>query len=622
MFKKVLIVLLILGVQTSMYSQVKLPTRDQVDPAYKWNLEEIFSSQESWGKEYQNLQQELLKFATFKNKFTKSGKALYECLDFLTQLQERFSKLSIYASLGHDADLNNLNFQADYSKIDQLNSAFNSATSFITPEIITISPKTLEKFYKEEPKLLSYKQELNSIMRLKEHTLNAPEENILAKLSSVFNIADNAYGVLNDAELPFPVIKDSTGTEIQVSHGRYRSGLFSQNREYRKNIYKATYVPYNQLKQTMATLFNGRVNTRVTLAQIRHYKSALESSLYQDDIPVSVYDNLIKVTNDNLKTLHRWGEIKKKVLNLTDFHPYDTYVSLFPSVERTYSFPEAKEIVLKALQPLGTEYVNQVKYAFAHNWIDVFETQAKRSGAYSNSSGAGPHPFILLNWNNTLDDVFTLIHELGHTMHSYFTEKTQPFQYRNYSTFVAEIASTANENLLFHYLITNAKSKEEKMSLIEKFLMNVQVTFFRQARFAEFEEIIHQKADQGTYLTEPQLTEEFAKLYQKYWGPDMVTDYEEGLSWARIHHFFDYNFYVYQYATGIAASSLLVDNIIKEGQPAIDRYLQFLSAGNSDTPINILKKAKVDMTTEEPILSLIHKTNNYLDELEGLLQHK
>jgi oligoendopeptidase F len=538
----------------------------------------------------------------------------------MMELSERFSRMYLYASLGRDTDLNNQTFQNIFTKVQKLASEFSSATSYFTPEVLEIPKEKVDKFIKEEKSLASFKQYFDVMFRGKSHTLTGAEEKLLAELSPIFSIPNNTYGTLNDAELPFPTIKDENGQDVQVSHGRYRSGLYSQNRNYRRDVYKATYVPYEQLIQTMATLYNGRVTMRTTFAKIRKYNSALESVLFENDIPISVYENLIKVTNDNLKTLHRWASIKKKVLKLDELHPYDTYVSLFPSIDRKYTYEEAMQLSLEALKPMGKEYIEAVKRGFENRWIDVYETQAKRSGAYSNSSGAGPHPFILLNWNNTLDDVFTLVHEIGHNMHSFFTEKTQPFQYRDYSTFVAEVASTANESLLFDYMIKNAKSKEEKLFLIEKFLTQVQATFFRQTQFAEFEKRVHEQAEKGIYLTDKQLSEDFIKDYQKYWGPEMVTDPEEGYSWARVHHLIKYNFYVYQYATGIACSSALVDNILKEGQPAIDRYIGFLSAGNSDYPINILKKAGVDMSKPDAILALIKKTNEYLDELEKTLK--
>jgi oligoendopeptidase F len=312
--------------------------------------------------------------------------------------------------------------------------------------------------------------------------------------------------------------------------------------------------------------------------------------------------------------------LKKKVLGLSEFHPYDTYVSLFPDAEKKYSFDEAKQIVLEALKPLGEEYHKALLMSFDNRWIDVYETKNKRSGAYSNGCGCGVHPWILLNWNGTLDDVFTLAHELGHNMHSYFTEKNQPYHYANYSTFVAEIASTTNEALLLDYLIAKAQTKAEKAPLLEKFLVNAQQTFFRQTEFAEFEMKTHEMAEKGQVMNADELTKLFGDDYKKYWGKDMVMDEEEGYSWARIPHLYRYNFYVYQYATGFSAAQAFSEMIKKEGQPAIDRYLAFLSSGSSDYGINVLKKAGVDMTKPEPIQKAVDKMNNYLDELEKLMK--
>ncbi len=601
-------------------SQTQLLTRDKVQDKYKWNLTDIFPDESAWTKEYSDFSKDLQKFATFKGKISKSAKSLNDFMTFMLSMDQRFGRLSMYASLGKDIDLTNSANQILFDKTQKLGAEYSSACAFFTPEVLQISDAEMEKYYKDEPKLADYKQKFNITFRLRKNTLSADQEKLLAVLSPVFATTTNIYNTLNDAELPFPIIKDEKGNDVQVSHGRYRAGLYSQNRQYRHDVYMGTYVPYKQLKGTMQAIYNGRVKQRVINAKIRNYSSTVEAALYENNIPVSVYENLVKVTNDNLKTQHRWASIKKKVLKLDELHPYDTYVSLFPSVNKTYTYDDAVELCKKALAPLGKEYIDAMNIGFENRWIDVYETKAKRSGAYSNSTGCGPHPFILLNWNNTLDDVFTLVHELGHNMHSFFTEKTQPYQYRDYATFVAEVASTANESLLLDYLIKNAVSKEEKMALIEKYLTNIQMTFFRQTHFAEFEKAIHEKAEKGEYLTDEQLTAEFAKMYQKYWGPEMKTDYEEGLSWARIPHLFKYNFYVYQYATGFAASFALVENIKKEGKPAIDKYLKFLSSGSYDYPIEILKNAGVDMNKETAVKAVINKANEYLDELEGLLK--
>jgi len=609
-----------IAAQTMLQSQTSLPTRDKIADKYKWNLQDIFKSNADWAKEFESLEKDIKKFNDFRGKISKSSKELLNYLEYSNLIGQRFSRAYLYTALGKDTDLNNSEFQVMFEKMQKLAAEYSALTSFATPEILTISEGDFEKFLKSEPKLKDFEHDLRGTFKMKKHTLSAEEESLLAKLSPISQIPNTTYSILNDAELPFPTIKLADGSEVKLSHGRYRAALYSLDREYRKAVYKGTYEPYEKLKGTYATLYNGRLKTRIINSEIRKYSSPIEASLYGNDIPVSVYDNLVNVVNENLKTLHRWANIKKRALKLDELHPYDTYVTLFPATQKEYTYDEAIEISLKALAPLGKDYIDALKFSFENRWIDVYETKGKRSGAYSNSSGAGPHPFILLNWNNTLDDVFTLVHEIGHNMHSYFSEKNQPYQYTGYSIFVAEVASITNEALLLDYLVENASSKEEKMALIEKFLIGAQATFFRQTRFAEFEKITHDRGKSGEVFTAESLTKLFAEGYQKYWGSEMVTDYEEGLSWARVHHLVNYNFYVYQYATGFAAAQALASQIKSEGKPAIDRYLKFLSSGSSDYPINVLKKAGVDMSTKLPIEQTIARINKYLDELEKLMK--
>ena len=601
-------------------TQQELPNRNQIADEYKWNLADIYADESAWQKDYDLVKNQLQSLTTFKGQISKSAKDMYDFLMLSDEVEARFNRIYIYAACSRDIQLDNSSFQIMHTKMQKLGSELSAATSFFDPELMTVSSEQMKKFYNDVPELTGFKHYLDRKFLRRKHFLSSDNEKLMAELSPIFAIPVNTYGTLNDAELPFPKIKDADGNEIQVSHGRYRAGLFSQDRNYRRDIYKATYVPYNMLKGTMAELFNGRVKERITFAKLRKYNSAVEAALMPNNIPVSVYENLIKVTRDNVNTLHRWTAIKKKVLKLRDIHPYDTYASLFPAVNKEYTFEEAKGIALKALAPLGKDYITAVKKSFDNRWIDVYETKSKRSGAYSNSSSSGPHPFILLNWNNTLDDLFTLVHEVGHNMHSYFTEKAQPFHYRDYATFVAEVASISNEALLSDYLLKNAKTKEEKLMLYEKFLTSVQATYFRQTRFAEYEKAVHEKAEKGEFMTADMLTKEFASLYQYYWSDEMTVDYEEGLSWARIPHLFRYNFYVYQYATGFAAAFALTRNIKNEGQSAIKRYLNFLSSGSSKYPIDILKDAGVDMTKEDALMALINTANKYLDELEQLIK--
>lgn len=610
--------IILIGIYNMVFAVDELPTRDKIQDKYKWNLADIYPTNSDWEKEYAAIEKQLPELSKYSGKFTKSSKDLLEFLDKKSHLEARLTKLYIYAALAQDIELDNSLYLSNYDKVQKLNSKFSATVSFYGPELLTLSESKFKEMV-NDPILKSYKFELESTFRMKAHTLSTDEENLMAQYSVIRSIPSDAYNILNNAELPFGKV-EYNGKEIQVSHGRYRAGMYDLNRDYRRDVYKATYQPYNMLKGTMAVLYNGRLNTRIIDAKIRKYDNPIQAALYPDNISEKVYYNMIETVNKHINTLHRWAEIKKKYLKLDELHPYDTYVTLFPSVQKTYTYDEAIEIVKKALAPLGQDYINNMTKGFASRWIDVYETKNKRSGAYSNSSGSGPHPFILLNWNNTMDDLFTLAHEIGHNMHSFYTEKNQPFHYADYSTFVAEVASTANEALLLDYLIKNATTKEEKMSLIEKFLIQAQTTFFRQARFAEFEMLTHQSAMKGDVLTADKMTELFASLYQKYWGPSMVTDYEEGLSWARIPHLFEYNFYVYQYATGFAASNALATQIIEEGKPAIDRYLGFLSSGSSDYPIEVLKKAGVDMNTPDPILKTIDKMNKYMDELENMIQ--
>lgn len=619
MKKLVLFLCLTIAATTIMMAQsTKLPKRSEIEDKYKWDLTEFFKTRADWQNEYNKVEADLKKFADFKGKLGSSADELAKYVTFATNTRRRLTLLYIYSSLARDTDLNDGELQSMYGKMQTLASAMSAASSFAEPEILTIPEDKFEQFMKS-PALKDYTFLLKNIYRMKNHTLNAEGENLIAKFSPLIDVPTNTYGVLNDAELPFPTITLANGEKMEISHGRYRAALFSDDQNYRRDVYKGTYVPYNELKGTFSELFNGRVRSRLIMADVRHYNSPIEASLYPNNIPVSVYENMLKTIHNKIGALHKWASLKKKVLKLQELHPYDTYASLIPGIQKKYTFEEAREIVLEALKPLGEEYHKALVYGFDHRWIDVYETEGKRSGAYSNSSGAGPHPFILLNWNGTLDDVFTLAHELGHNMHSFFTEKTQPFQYADYATFVAEVASTTNEALLLDYMLQHSSSKEEKMALLEKFLLGAQATFFRQARFAEFEKVIHEKAQKGEYLGADELTKLFADLYQQYWGPDMVTDYEEGLSWARVPHFYNYNFYVYQYSTGFAAAQALSRGIEKEGEPAIKRYLAFLSSGSSDYPINELKKAGVDMSSPEPIEKTIDKFNEYLDELEKLL---
>ena len=600
-----------------MQNNIEFKSRKDIPDKYKWDLTDVFADDSAWKNEFESLKTDIPSISVYEDKLGESAETLYECINLSNTLEKRLSQLMIYVYLARDTDLNEGKYQTMYDKVSKLGSDLAAACAFIVPEIISLPEDKVFSYVSNHEKLKDHEHELKDLFREKAHKLDSEKEKLIAQLSPIFQTTGNTYTILNDADLPFPQIKDEDGELITLSHGRYRAALHSTNRDYRERVYKGIYEPYDKLKNTFSVIFNGRVRSRVINAKIRNYTSTLEAALFPNNIPVAVYDNLIDTVRSNTSQLHRWAKIKKNVLGYKELHPYDSYASIFPKSDKKYSYDESVELVTEALKPLGDEYIDAMKKGFANRWIDVYETKGKRSGAYSNSTGCGPHPFILLNWNGTLDDVFTLVHELGHNMHSYFSEQNQPYHYSGYSIFVAEVASITNEALLLDYMVQNANTNDEKNTLIEHFLMNAQATFYRQTRFAEFERLIHSKAENDEYLDAKSLTEAFAKMYGEYWGEAMTVDYEEGLSWARIPHLFKYNFYVYQYATGFAAAQWLASSIKKEGEPAIKRYLNFLSSGSSDFPLNVLNKAGVDMSQPAPIKAAINEVDKYLKIVES-----
>jgi oligoendopeptidase F len=595
-----------------------LPERDKIETNYTWNLNDIYKSEEDWENEFKWVGEKIPEYKNFRGKIGKSAGDLLDIFKFDDELGIKLERLYLYAMLSKDLDLANSNSRARYDRVASLFANASANSSFIRPEILEIPREKIEVFLNELDELKVYKHSIENLFRTKEHTLTKEQEELLALSSEINHIPYNTFSVFTDAEMQFPFVKDAEGKDVQISHGRYTAALYSTDRGYRQRVYKGFYKPFMDYKNTLATLFNGVIKTHIYITRARKYNSSREAALDAGNIPVSVYDNLVKTVNENLTPLHRWAKVRKKVLGLDELHPYDAYVTLFPSVKKEYDFETAKNIVLESLTPFGPEYMGNIKKAFDERWIDVYETKGKRSGAYSSGTTFGVHPYVLLNWNNQLNDVFTLAHEMGHNMHSFYTGLNQPYTYANYSIFVAEVASTANEALLLDYLIEHAETKEEKLALIEKYLTSITSTFYRQTCFAEFEQLVHDKMENGEALTPDNLSPLYRELTQRYWGPDMVVDDEEDYTWARVPHFY-YDFYVYQYATGLAASQALTAGIKEEGKPAIDRYLNYLKSGSSDYPINILKKAGVDMNTPGPVLKTIAKMNELLDRMEGLI---
>ena len=614
---------LLSNIKTNKYFEAEMKSsglqkRAEIDKKYKWNLKDIFSSDAEWESNFNRVEEKSTGLIAFKNTLSESSENLLRCLKFDEDLGIILDRLHLYAMLAKDIDLTDEKYQGMYDRLMALASKISASSAFIKPEILEISENRLNDFIKENKDLQIYKHLINDLLRTKAHTLSAEEEIILANVSPALQVASSTFGLLTNADLKFPTILDENGKKIEITHGRYSSAMYSLDREYRKRFYENYYVPYIEHKNTLGALFSGNIKADYFNSQTRKYSSSREAALDANNIPLSVYDNLVNSISSNLEPLHRWAKLKKDYLKLETFHAYDAYVTLFPSVKRDYTYDNGIKLVLDSILPLGQDYVKDVKYAFDNRWVDVYETKAKRSGAYSSGTTFGVHPFVLLNWSDELNDVFTLTHEMGHNMHSFYTGQSQPYPYANYSIFVAEVASTVNEALLLDFLIENAKTKDEKLFLIEKHINNIVTTFYRQTLFAKFEQMVHEKNQNGEALTPDMLSKLYGELHLQFWGNGMTLDKEETYTWARVPHFY-YNFYVYQYATSFAASEALSSKIKLEGKSAVDKYISFLHSGSSDYPIEVLKRAGIDMTTAEPIIAVTKKMNSLLDKLEKLI---
>jgi oligoendopeptidase F len=508
------------------------------------------------------------------------------------------------------------------NRIKSLYAKVLAESSFIKPKILEIERDKLNQWLTENSELKNYEHFLEDVFRAKKHTLDSKTESILALASEISNIPYNTFSILTNADLKFPTIKDENGNDYQISNGRFYSSLYSKNRKFRADAYYAYMSVFKDFANSLNTTLVGNLKANIFYSKVRNYNSSLESSLFRDNIPLSIYKNLIELTGQNLDQMHRWAELKRKLLQLEKLFPFDAYVELFNrKSEKKYDYEESKELLKNAFKILGDEYISTLETAFNQRWIDVFETKGKRSGAYSSGTTFEVHPYVLLNWNYQLNDVFTFAHEMGHNMHSYFTGISQPYQYANYSIFLAEVASTVNEGLLLEHLINNANSKEEKMILIEKYLTNITTTFYRQIMFAEFEMKVYEIVEIGNYPTVNDLCQLYSSLYQKFWGSSMEVIEEESYTWARIPHFY-YNFYVFQYATGFAASEIILKNFKENGESAVTDYLNFLKAGSSRYSLEILKQVGVDMNSTQPIEAVKMKMEKLLNQLEQLINSK
>ncbi|MCL5019150.1 MAG: oligoendopeptidase F [Patescibacteria group bacterium] len=605
-------------VSDSMGQVKKSPERSEVEGKFKWKLEDIYQSNDVWEKDYTLVQEKISVLESFKGKLGESAEKLLEFFRLRDSVSEIAGKLMVYSKMRKDEDTRNSQYQAMNDRIDQLVTKLNEATAFVNPELLLIPEEKLKKFLDSGKDIAVYKHAIDDLLRTKKHILSQREEELLAMSGEVFNSPQNVFSMLNNADIKFPVIKDAEGNNVELTKGNFSVFLMSKNREVRKNAWESLYGSYEKLINTLAASFSSQIKKDVVLAKARYYNSSLEAALFGNNIPVPVLENLVTAVHQNLAPLKRYVSLRKKILNLDEVHLYDVYVPLFSAREEKYEYESAKEMVIRNLAPLGKKYTGDLTKGFNSGWVDIYENVGKRSGAYSWGS-YGTHPYILLNYANKLDDVFTLAHEFGHAMHSFYTWQSQPYVYGDYTIFLAEVASTTNEAILMQKLIKDTKDKQQKLVLLNRYLDNIVGTFYRQTMFAEFEKQIHEAVESGKPLTAENLRTMYGELYKSYYDNALVVDDQLKMEWARIPHFY-YNFYVFQYATGFAAATALSSAILNDGQPALDRYLKFLSAGSSQYSIDILTMAGVDMTKTEPIKEVARVMDRLLDEVEATMK--
>ena len=591
--------------------------REEIPLRDRWATEDLYASDELWEQELGRMVEQGKVMAGYAGKLGRDAATLLDYMKKLEDIQVLSSQLSGYAQRKGDEDTRVAAYQAMVSKFSAAFVELNTSTSFEIPELLAIPDDTLESFYAQEPELERFRRFIGDQRRLKEHTLSPTEEKLLAAAGNVTRLPSDAFGMLENADMKFPAAIDSEGKEHNLTGGTFVPLQMSPDRELRRDAYEKLYDRLGEFKNTSAALLYGQVKQLKFYADARHYGSSLEASLSRTNVPTAVYHNLIEAVHQNMDKMHRYVSLRKKLMGVEELHFYDVYTNLVKGVDKYISIEEAKETVYEAMAPLGEEYQAILKHAFENRWIDVYENPGKRGGAYS--SGARVHPFVLLNHSGTLKSQFTLAHEMGHALHSYFSNRTQKPLDSHYVIFVAEVASTCNEALLMEYLLNKTTDKRERAFLINHFLEQFKGTLYRQTMFAEFELKMGELVQAGVPLTAAKLCEEYRKLNELYFGPDMVCDDRIAMEWARIPHFY-YNYYVFQYATGYSAAIALSQKILKEGQPAVEKYLEFLSGGRSKPPVDLLKGAGVDMSSPEPVNEALALFGRLLDEMEQLAE--
>jgi len=592
--------------------------RSEIPVEDTWATEDLYPSDQAWEAEVATLEDDKKTLISYAGHLADSGETLYRYLFAMEQTNVKARKLANYCMRKADEDTRNAQYQAMKGKFISIAVALDTATSFDTPELMEISDETLNRFYTEYPGLERYRRYLSNLRRRKAHVLSQAEEKILASAGEMAQTPDKVYGMLTNADMRFADAVDANGEKHPLSQGTFVRCQESQDRQLRKSAYENLYDGFASVKNTAAGLLDGQNKQLKFCAEARKYPNAFEASLHATEVPTEVYLNLIEAVHKNMDKMHRYVRLRKKLLGVEQLHFYDIYAPLVSDVGKKIPFAQAKETVYEALAPLGEDYRKVLKEGFDSRWIDVYQNVGKRSGAYS--AGAAVHPYVLLNYSGTLDSQFTLAHEMGHALHSYLSNKHQNPIDSDYVIFVAEVASTCNEALLMEYLLNKTTDKKERAYLINHFLEQFKSTLYRQTMFAEFELNIGKMVSEGKTLTADLLCQEYRRLNEMYFGPDMVVDDRIALEWARIPHFY-YDYYVFQYATGYSAAIALSRRILAEGEPAVKDYLNFLSGGCSKSPIDLLKGAGVDMTSPEPVEQALELFGQLLDEMEALMEN-
>lgn len=591
--------------------------RKDIDKKYTWDLEKIYETIDDFNQDYKKVSEMIKDLAGYEDKMLDGAREFYETIKLSYDIERIIDKLAVYTSLSFDLDTSDNKKQELSERVANLRSNYGEVSYFIVPNILKLDYKVIEKYYNEEPRLRDYEINLKDIYRYKEHTLSDREEKILSSIGKMIGNAYETYELFKDCEMSFGNIKDEEGKEVELTNSNYSVYIESKNREVRKSAFEVLYKSYRQFTNTYASLISTNMKELSTLSKIENYNSAIEMSLYADDVSKEVYDNLIQTVHNNMDVIYSYYKLKREILGIDKLHLYDIYVPIVKDYDKKYEYEEAKEMILKVLQVFGDEYVNKVKEALDSRWIDVYPTKAKRTGGYSGGS-FDTYPYILLNYQDKYNDMSTLIHEMGHSMHSYYSRSNNDYQNSDYRIFVAEVASTVNELLLSYYMIEHSNSKEEKLSILNNLMELYRATIYRQTMFAEFEEIISDKVDKEEALTSENLCNIYYDLNKLYFGEDVVVDDEIRYEWERIPHFY-YDFYVYKYATGLSAASSIVKGILEGKDGAVHNYIEFLKCGSRKSPLESLRVAGVDLTKPEVVQDALDEFKKIIEMYKELM---